>query len=157
MSWLLGIVQLTFASGMESHAASTIKGSVPLTYKDKKPSVPKKSSKHVEREQPSASTASIKSKKSYETKQYKKGLKAADTILKKFPDHGALNLSLHSPDTVASEERDTKKGVSFKIDKATLTTVVEEIQDEFVTASNFGKEVALLLEGGGLELVDGDV
>lgn len=26
--------------------------------------------------------------KSYETKQYKKGLKAADTILKKFPDHG---------------------------------------------------------------------
>ncbi|PPD98939.1 hypothetical protein GOBAR_DD04025 [Gossypium barbadense] len=27
--------------------------------------------------------------KSYETKQYKKGLKAADAILKKFPDHGA--------------------------------------------------------------------
>ncbi|XP_041015237.1 N-terminal acetyltransferase A complex auxiliary subunit NAA15-like [Juglans microcarpa x Juglans regia] len=26
--------------------------------------------------------------KSYETKQYKKGLKAADSILKKFPDHG---------------------------------------------------------------------
>ncbi|KAK4375423.1 hypothetical protein RND71_006100 [Anisodus tanguticus] len=26
--------------------------------------------------------------KSYETKQYKKGLKASDTILKKFPDHG---------------------------------------------------------------------
>ncbi|XP_022745272.1 N-terminal acetyltransferase A complex auxiliary subunit NAA15-like isoform X2 [Durio zibethinus] len=26
--------------------------------------------------------------KSYETKQYKKGLKAADAILKKFPDHG---------------------------------------------------------------------
>ncbi|XP_011000818.1 PREDICTED: N-alpha-acetyltransferase 16, NatA auxiliary subunit-like [Populus euphratica] len=26
--------------------------------------------------------------KSYESKQYKKGLKAADTILKKFPDHG---------------------------------------------------------------------
>ncbi|XP_028230962.1 N-terminal acetyltransferase A complex auxiliary subunit NAA15-like [Glycine soja] len=26
--------------------------------------------------------------KSYETKQYKKGLKAANTILKKFPDHG---------------------------------------------------------------------
>lgn len=26
--------------------------------------------------------------KSYETKQYKKGLKAADTILKKFPEHG---------------------------------------------------------------------
>jgi len=29
--------------------------------------------------------------KSYETKQYKKGLKAADTILKKFPDHGGRN------------------------------------------------------------------
>ncbi|KAK3020558.1 hypothetical protein RJ639_047470 [Escallonia herrerae] len=28
--------------------------------------------------------------KSYETKQYKKGLKAADTILKKFPDHGVM-------------------------------------------------------------------
>ncbi|KAM0881850.1 hypothetical protein ACQ4PT_032687 [Festuca glaucescens] len=28
--------------------------------------------------------------KSYETKQYKKGLKAADSILKKFPDHGGL-------------------------------------------------------------------
>lgn len=28
--------------------------------------------------------------KSYETKQYKKGLKAADTILKKFPNHGGL-------------------------------------------------------------------
>ena len=27
-----------------------------------------------------------------------------------------------------------------------LHEVVEEIQDEFVTASNFGKEVALLLE-----------
>uniref|UniRef100_N1QQB2 NMDA receptor-regulated 1-like protein n=1 Tax=Aegilops tauschii TaxID=37682 RepID=N1QQB2_AEGTA len=27
--------------------------------------------------------------KSYETKQYKKGLKAADSILKKFPEHGA--------------------------------------------------------------------
>ena len=26
--------------------------------------------------------------KSYETKQYKKGLKAADAILKKFPSHG---------------------------------------------------------------------
>lgn len=26
--------------------------------------------------------------KSYETKQYKKGLKAADAILKKYPDHG---------------------------------------------------------------------
>lgn len=26
--------------------------------------------------------------KSYETKQYKKGLKAADAILKKFPYHG---------------------------------------------------------------------
>ncbi|KAG4924300.1 hypothetical protein JHK87_049840 [Glycine soja] len=38
-----------------------------------------------------------------------------------------------------------------------LHEVVEEIQDEFVTVSNFGKEVALLLEGGGLELVDGDV
>ena len=28
--------------------------------------------------------------KSYETKQYKKGLKAADSILKKFPDHGGI-------------------------------------------------------------------
>ncbi|XP_062113850.1 uncharacterized protein LOC133824858 [Humulus lupulus] len=28
--------------------------------------------------------------KSYETKQYKKGLKAADIILKKFPDHGGI-------------------------------------------------------------------
>lgn len=29
--------------------------------------------------------------KSYETKQYKKGLKAADAILKKFPDHGGMH------------------------------------------------------------------
>lgn len=28
--------------------------------------------------------------KSYETKQYKKGLKAAEAILKKFPDHGGM-------------------------------------------------------------------
>lgn len=28
--------------------------------------------------------------KSYETKQYKKGLKAADSILKKFPEHGGM-------------------------------------------------------------------
>ncbi|PPD78898.1 hypothetical protein GOBAR_DD24168 [Gossypium barbadense] len=30
----------------------------------------------------------LTSMKSYETKQYKKGLKAADAILKKFPEHG---------------------------------------------------------------------
>jgi tetratricopeptide (TPR) repeat protein len=30
----------------------------------------------------------LRMQKSYETKQYKKGLKAADSILKKFPDHG---------------------------------------------------------------------
>jgi hypothetical protein len=29
--------------------------------------------------------------KSYETKQYKKGIKAADAILKKFPDHGGIH------------------------------------------------------------------
>ena len=29
--------------------------------------------------------------KHYETKQYKKGLKAADTVLKKFPEHGETN------------------------------------------------------------------
>ena len=29
--------------------------------------------------------------KFYETKQYKKGLKAADTVLKKFPEHGETN------------------------------------------------------------------
>jgi hypothetical protein len=28
--------------------------------------------------------------KFYESKQYKKGIKAAETILKKFPDHGWL-------------------------------------------------------------------
>ena len=28
--------------------------------------------------------------KSYETEQYKMGLKAADAILKKFPDHGGI-------------------------------------------------------------------
>ncbi|XP_047314125.1 uncharacterized protein LOC124917906, partial [Impatiens glandulifera] len=33
--------------------------------------------------------------KSYETKQYKKGLKAADAILKKFPNHGeAISASI---------------------------------------------------------------
>ena len=35
--------------------------------------------------------------KSYETKQYKKGLKAADAILKKFPSHGgqfSFNINL---------------------------------------------------------------
>lgn len=29
--------------------------------------------------------------KSYETKQYKKGLKAADAILKRFPEHGGMS------------------------------------------------------------------
>ncbi|XP_062098866.1 N-terminal acetyltransferase A complex auxiliary subunit NAA15-like isoform X2 [Humulus lupulus] len=38
-------------------------------------------------ENPSPPKSSF-NEKSYETKQYKKGLKAADTILKKFPDHG---------------------------------------------------------------------
>lgn len=33
--------------------------------------------------------------KSYETKQYKKGLKAADAILKKFPDHGGTHFQIH--------------------------------------------------------------
>ncbi|KAL2638257.1 hypothetical protein AAZV13_06G105100 [Glycine max] len=86
-------------------------------------------------------------------------------------DNGSVEKEINSsPDTVASEERGAKKGVSFEIDEATVTTVdgdssvlssattlsahgtrdlrevVEEIQDEFVTASNFGKEVALLLE-----------
>lgn len=32
--------------------------------------------------------------KSYETKQYKKGLKAADAILRKFPDHGGMFLDI---------------------------------------------------------------
>ncbi|KAL5192778.1 Nitrate regulatory gene2 protein [Glycine soja] len=86
-------------------------------------------------------------------------------------DNGSVEKEIKSsPDTVASEERGAKKGVSFEIDEATVTTVdgdssvlssvttlsahgtrdllevVEEIQGEFVTASNFGKEVALLLE-----------
>lgn len=30
----------------------------------------------------------------YELKQYKKGLKAADTILKKFPNHGGQSLNV---------------------------------------------------------------
>lgn len=78
-----------------------------------------------------------------------------------------------SPDSVvvSEEDRGMKKGVSFEIDEAaTVTTVdgdssalsslttlsahgtrdirevVQEIHDEFVTASSFGKEVALLLE-----------
>ena len=29
----------------------------------------------------------------YELKQYKKGLKAADTVLKKFPNHGGTSTS----------------------------------------------------------------
>ena len=81
-----------------------------------------------------------------------------------------LNLSLRRPGIVASKERSAKKGISFEIDKATVTMVdgdssvlssvttlsahgtrdlhkvVEEIQDEFVMTSNFGKEVVLLLE-----------
>eukprot|EP00961_Rhodomonas_salina_P151080 2034358-Rhodomonas_salina.1 len=32
----------------------------------------------------------------YEGKQYKKGLKAAESILKKFPDHGDFSRFLHS-------------------------------------------------------------
>jgi hypothetical protein len=31
--------------------------------------------------------------KAYETKQYKKGLKAADAVLKKFPNHGGVRAS----------------------------------------------------------------
>ena len=30
----------------------------------------------------------MRAQKFYETKQYKKGLKAADSVLKKFPNHG---------------------------------------------------------------------
>lgn len=37
-----------------------------------------------------SSFCSCLSQKSYETKQYKKGLKAADSILKKFPEHGGM-------------------------------------------------------------------
>ncbi|TKY74258.1 serine carboxypeptidase 2 [Spatholobus suberectus] len=83
-------------------------------------------------------------------------------------DNGSVEKEIKSsPDT---EERGPKKGVSFEIDEATVTTVdgdssvlssvttlsahstrdlrevVQEIRDEFVTASNFGKEVAVLLE-----------
>jgi hypothetical protein len=36
----------------------------------------------------------LRAQKSYETKQYKKGLKAADSILKKFPDHGGQKDSI---------------------------------------------------------------
>jgi len=86
-------------------------------------------------------------------------------------DNGSVEKEIKSsPDTVVSEEHGAKKGVSFEIDEATVTAVdgdssvlssvttlsahgtrdlrevVVEIQDEFVTASNFGKEVALLLE-----------
>ncbi|QCE15758.1 hypothetical protein DEO72_LG11g2770 [Vigna unguiculata] len=86
-------------------------------------------------------------------------------------DNGSVEKEIRSsPDTVVSEEHGAKKGVSFEIDEATvaavegdssvlssvttlsahgtrdLREVVVEIQDEFVTASNFGKEVALLLE-----------
>ncbi|RDY09518.1 Nitrate regulatory gene2 protein, partial [Mucuna pruriens] len=87
-------------------------------------------------------------------------------------DNGSVEKEIKSsPDSAVSEERAPKKGVSFEIDEAaTVTTVdgdssvlssvttlslhgtrdlrevVQEIRDEFVTASNFGKEVALLLE-----------
>jgi tetratricopeptide (TPR) repeat protein len=33
-------------------------------------------------------TLAIAAQKCYETKQYKKGIKAADAVLKKFPEHG---------------------------------------------------------------------
>ncbi|KAL9313622.1 hypothetical protein ACSQ67_019074 [Phaseolus vulgaris] len=86
-------------------------------------------------------------------------------------DNGTVEKEIKSsPDTVVSEEHGAKKGVSFEIDEATVTAVdgdssvlsslttlsahgtrdlrevVVEIKDDFVTASNFGKEVALLLE-----------
>ncbi|KAK7353201.1 hypothetical protein VNO80_18641 [Phaseolus coccineus] len=86
-------------------------------------------------------------------------------------DNGTVEKEIKSsPDTVVSEEHGAKKGISFEIDEATVTAVdgdssvlsslttlsahgtrdlrevVVEIKDEFVTASNFGKEVALLLE-----------
>ncbi|KAF7829819.1 nitrate regulatory gene2 protein [Senna tora] len=79
-----------------------------------------------------------------------------------------------SPDSdrIVSEEHVRKKGVSFEVDEAPATAmdgessklssvttlsahgtrdlreVVEEIKDEFETASSYGKEVALLLEVG---------
>ncbi|GKB39589.1 putative transferase, partial [Tanacetum coccineum] len=52
--------------------------------------------------------------KSYETKQYKKGLKAADTILKKFPNHGGgfIRTSKDS-DNVDTVETLSMKGLTL--------------------------------------------
>ncbi|KAJ8640601.1 hypothetical protein MRB53_017295 [Persea americana] len=53
--------------------------------------------------------------KSYETKQYKKGLKAADAILKKFPDHGETlsmkGLTLNCMDRKAEAYDLVKRGL----------------------------------------------
>ncbi|KAF8405707.1 hypothetical protein HHK36_007784 [Tetracentron sinense] len=82
----------------------------------------------------------------------------------------------NSPDTIVSksteEEYARKKGVSFEVDEASiqdgessnpssLTTlsshgmrdlheVIKEVRDEFVTASDYGKEVSVMLEVGKL-------
>jgi hypothetical protein len=42
----------------------------------------------------------VGSQKSYETKQYKKGLKASDSILKRVPEHGGIFL----PDFLSSSQ-----------------------------------------------------
>ena len=57
--------------------------------------------------------------KHYETKQYKKGLKVADTILKKFPDHGETlamkGLILNCMDKKAEAYELVRKGVKHDI------------------------------------------
>ena len=57
--------------------------------------------------------------KHYETKQYKKGIKAADTVLKKFPDHGETlsmkGLILNCVDRKAEAYELVRKGVKMDI------------------------------------------
>lgn len=93
-------------------------------------------------------------------------LSAQEREIKSSPDSDTI-VSKSSP-----EEHVRKKGVSFEVDEAPVTAVdgessklsslttlsahgtrdlrevVEEIKDEFETASSYGKEVALLLEVG---------
>ena len=57
--------------------------------------------------------------KFYETKQYKKGLKAADTVLKKFPEHGETlamkGLILNCMERKAEAYELVRKGVKLDI------------------------------------------
>lgn len=60
--------------------------------------------------------------KCYETKQYKKGLKAADQVLKKFPNHGE---TLSMKGLIVSNMGEDKKAEAYELVKLGLKNDVK--------------------------------